>query len=271
MTSDFLGVQNQVPSVHLVPTFPLDEMRIRRLRYRAILTRPRLLVARCAAAFAALAPLSTASRTNGIRATAVSTWKELDRELVLEIVRTLIDESNREQDESIQQMILQLKRSGNLEYGITLGKFLLLKQRVERELHMDGPVTDRKQEIEKLVDSVCLEVCHEMSRLSGAKTRLTKALTSGQEQDLEELEKETSAANRRIMTAYSTLSDIASLLLEVGNRRWAKVRHSTATGGENRLEDRHVLDRLLEVLRDEAETHRNVETRLRDELPHVRR
>jgi len=269
MTSDLLGIQNQVPSAHLAPTFPLDENRIRRQRYRAILTRPRLFLARCAAAMAALTPYSTAGGTNGLRATAVSTWEELDRELSLEIVRRLIDESNREQDESIQQMILQLKRSGNLEYGITLGNFLRLKQRVERDLHLYGPVTDRKQQIEKLVDSVCLEVCHEMSRLSVAKAHLVNALTSGQADDLAQFEKETSAAHRRIATAYSTLSDTASLLLEVGSRRWANARQRALAGVEDGLDDRHVLDRLLEVLRDEAETHRNVETRLRNELPQL--
>ena len=109
-----------------------------------------------------------------------------------------------------------------------------------------------------MVDSICQEICNEISRLAAGKAALTDVLTSNDEKQLQQLTERMTSGHRRIMSAYTTLSETAKQLNPQLDPLPPEAKHS---------DESHVLDRLLEVLRDENEITRNVEERLRSELP----
>ena len=248
--------------IELRPTFPLDEDRIRRMKRDLIWRSPRLVVGQ------ALWRLATAVKAAGFSAETslanrcLDWWSDIDQDLTAQVVRRLVDESNQSQDESIRTMILHLEDSGRTQYAISLGRVLLLKQHIESGLHRDGELTRRKKEIEKLVDSICQEVCNELFRIADSNDQLANILTSRNEQQLHEASDELRARHARIMQAYATLYDTA-------NQLGVEYQPMTASSGQ-RIENA-VLDRLIDNLREENELAKTVDERIRTELPRLDR
>lgn len=257
-------VANHLPVIELTPTFPVDDSRLRKLKRQRLWNSPRLFASWTAAGLCrTIQSLGFLSRKNAIyRLTEqiLARWNDVEEELTLEVLRGLIDESNRSQDREIQKLIDGLRIAGCTEYAIGLSRFLLLKQHVEEQLHRDGKVTTRKEDIERLVDSLFQEVCREFQRLGHAHKQLADVLTSRNPEALAELMQRTGAGHSRVMRAYVTLfetSEHLGVLVSPGERR------------ADQSQEARELDRMIEHLREETSIAQTVDERLRTELPDI--
>lgn len=247
-----------VKAIEIQPTFPLDDAHIRQLRRSIILQTPRLMGLQFLGVLGQLLQGTQLGPLAAWGQRAVTWWEDEERQLTLRVVRQLIDQSNQRQDATIRGMVDQLGREGHPQFAIALGKFLLLKQHIERELHQGGPLNSRKEKIEQLVDSICQEVCHEVHRLSMLESQVAEVLTSRDQQKLARLSELTHSGQARVMHAYSTLAQTAdqlAILLVPG-------KNASLSNDEN-----GALDRLLEILRAENSLTQVIDERLRTELP----
>lgn len=245
-----------VVPIKLRPTFPLDAQRIKRLKEITIWGSMKLLAIRTAATLAE--PLRPKS---GPLASIVLRWQQLDTELTAAVVQKLIYDSNLEQDRRIRSMVHNLEQSGKYQYSISLGKFLLLKQHIERELHRRGELSERKLEIEKLVDSIAQEVCNEIHGIANLDDAMAQILTSNNHNELNAMSDKVNAAHARIMHAYATLTETAEQLPAS-----SAIRQSSQGRG-NKIDDMPVLDRLIENLKEENQLTKTVNERIQRELP----
>ena len=242
--------------IRLSPTFPLDAAEIRKLKRQLIWRSPRLLAMRTFANLAGVL-LPRSDFASDMKAS----WTESDDELTARVVQGLIARSNAGQDEKIRQLMRNLNGVGKWQYAISLGKILMLKQHIESDLHRDSRLTERKKEIEILVDSLCQEVCQEIYEIANLNDQLSEILVSGEQSRLDELTERVSKGHSRIMQSYSTLAGTANKLtvvLEPGTERPDAAQRKTSE-----------LDRLIEVLREENEVAQAVDRRMRDELPEL--
>ena len=242
--------------IQFKPTFPLDEVRIRKMKRQAIWKSAKMLTVRAVANFTKkVFPDSDLARDAG------DAWNEMEEELTARVVRQLVNESNVSQDEEIRKLMRNLNGVGKWQYAISLGKILLLKQRIESDLHRSSKLTERKKEVEILVDSMCNEVCQEIFDIAHLNDQLSEILTSGDQNRLDELTDRVSTGHSRIMRAYATLSGTSEKLTDV-------LQPGTERPGVTQRK-KSELDRLIEVLREENEVSQAVEQRMRDELPDV--
>ncbi len=248
--------------IRLRPTFPLDSVRIRQMKRQALWQSPRLWLPWLGAQIASLFDSGQSPGSSGLgRLTqaAIQYWQDLDSELTADVVRKLITDSNRGQDQQLVQLIGQLRTRGSRQYAISMGKFLLLKQHVEQQLHGDGEFNERKQEIESLVDSLCSEVCQKLYHLAQLEEQLADILTSRDPDKLTRLQEVRGAGHRSVLDAYASLYDTAqhlNILVKPGQE-----------APHRKEDDLAALDRLIEVLRDEHDLARKVHDRIRRELP----
>ncbi len=238
----------------------MDESRIQRMKREIIWRSPRLIFGQALGRLAKSLQLAGFDSETSLINRSLDWWSGVDQDLTVQVMRRLVAESNVDQDDSIQAMIRHLERSGQVQYAISLGRVLLLKQHIERGLHRDGTLTKRKEEIEILVDSICQEVCNEIFRIADSDERLAKVLTSRDPQQLDDASDELKARHSRIMHAYTTLHDTATQL--------AIEAEPVPQNAGGKLENA-VLDRLIENLREENELTKAVDNRIRNELPEV--
>lgn len=248
--------------IRLRPTFPLDGVRIRQMKRQALWRLPRLWLPWLTAQFASLFDTGETPAHSGfgrLTHAAIQYWQDLDSELTADVVRKLIADSNCDQDRQLVQQIGQLRTRGSRQYAISMGKFLLLKQHVERQLHGDGEFNERKQSIESLVDSLCSEVCQKLFRLAQLEEQLADILTSRDPNQLTRLQELRGAGHRSVLDAYASLYDTAqhlNILVKPGRE-----------APHRKEDDLAALDRLIAVLRDEHDLARKVHDRIRRELP----
>lgn len=243
-----------VVPVSLQPTFPLDSARIVQLKREMMWRSPQLFVAQLLAHIAgSLELVGVVDRRSANRL--VVAWRNRHDELTARAVRQLILESNVVQDEHIRSMIRDLEQNGKAQYSVCLGKFLLLKQNIESDLHRCGKLTLRKQEIESLTDSVCQEVCNEIYKIATLCDQIADALTSREAERLTDLTDRINGSHARILRAYITLADTAEQL-----------RAARRVYDCHKREDSTVLDRLLDNLREENAISRVVDERIKAEL-----
>ena len=232
------------------------------MKRKALWNTPKLWLPWLAATFANLFSVGKDTENKGwnnLMSSAIQYWKDLDNNLTADVVRELLHESNRHQDARLTGLIDQLHASGSSQYAISIGKFLLLKQQIEQQLHAEGELTERKQNIERLVDSLCSEVCQQIQRLALLDGRLAEVLTSREPESLERLSELRVAGHRRVLEAYGSLYDTAQnlyMLVRPGRER-----------PDQSEDDLVVLDRLISVLREEHELSKKVHERIRQELP----
>lgn len=243
--------------IELRPTFPLDENRIQRMKRDLIWRSPRLIFGQALGRMAAAFRDAGFDAETSLAKRCLDWWLDVEQDLTAQVVEQLVSESNNTQDESIRGMIRQLEDRGRNQYAISLGRVLLLKQHIEEGLHRDGQLTDQKVEIEKLVDSICQEICNELYRIATGHDQLANILTSRDSDKLDQASDTLRAQHTRIMHAYATLFDTASQLA-------VKAEPGPDTKFENAI-----LDRLIENLRDENEVARAVDHRMRNELPEL--
>ncbi len=250
--------------IQLRPTFPLDERRIQRMKRDLIAKSPRLIFGQCAAFVADRLLAAGFGAEGGLLRKWLDQWSNLDNELTAQVVRHLVAESNMKQDDVIRGMISRLKIDGHVQYSISLGRILLLKQHIEQGLHRNGVMSERKEEIEILVDSICQEVCNELFRIAEIDEGFAKVLTSREPKLLDESTESLKASHERIMHAYATLYDTASQLA-------VEAKPMDADSAKIPNVDGPVLDRLIENLREENEMAKTIGDRIRKELPDIDR
>ncbi len=261
MTDQYSNIRNRgVRPVKINPTFPIDESEVRKLRRASIMRSPKLIL---------LSLLGTVFTKRQVKANEIRTlfdrvsllWRDHYEDLTVQVIRQMIDESNASQNSAIAEMIEELIERGHKEYAITLGKFLILKQNIEHELHMDRVVDKRKEELEVLVDNICQEVCHEIYRASAIESTLADCLTSGNSTELNDRSEQLKSLHERIRSAYQTLkqtSDQVPILLKPGQQAKAS-------------DEVDYLDDLLRKLQRENSLAKNIDDRLRTELPRIDR
>ena len=245
----------------LKPTFPLDENKIRLRKLKHIFKSPLTGIALVGAVILSkLAGFEEVGTTGVLGAAAAglySFWKTKNSDLENKAISELVRESNLAQDSELLRITTRLRSQGHMQYSNSLGRFLLLKQRIEQRLHQDGKITEKKKEIEILVDSICAGVCDELTELASLERRLTDVLTSGDQSELRSLTERQTECHNRVMQAYTTISQTASQI--------DQMLAPSAQPVEQRREDSRVLDRLIEELKEENEVSTRVQERLRDE------
>lgn len=245
----------------LQPTFPLDENQIRLRKLKLILQSPAtgisLIGAFVLGKIAGFGWPGVATLLGAASAGLFTYWKKKNDELDNRAISELVRESNLAQDSELLRITTALRQSGHTQYSNSLGRFVLLKQRIEDRLHQDGEITNKKKEIEVLVDSICVGVCDELTELATLERRLTDVLTSGDRTELQSLSKRQTECHNRVMHAYTTLSHTAGKIDEM-------LRPSVQPA-EIRREESRVLDRLIEELKEENEVTIRVQERLREE------
>jgi hypothetical protein len=257
---------NSLKPIRLRPTFPIDAVAIERLKYEAIWNSPRLwlpwLAAKVASVFHSNEPNSV-QETTGLLDWAIRNWQSHDNDLTADIIKRMIQDSNRQQDSELLGLIAQLRQAGCPQYAISVGKLLLLKQHIEEQLHAAGELTERKQSLERLIDSLCDQVCQQIHHLAQLDGRLGEVLTSRDPAQLESLAALREAGHRRVMDAYGSLYDAAQHLPLLLNP--AQVPRDPSQS------NLAALDRLIGVLREEYDLSRKVQDRIRHELPDLER
>ncbi len=242
------NVSWHLPVIELIPTFPIDENRVRSLKRQRIWGSPALIFGWVTAGICrtihASGWISTEGELYRMTAQALARWNDQEDDLLLEVLRGLIDESNRSQDAEIQRLIHGIRQAGHAQYAISLSRFLLLKQHIEEQLHRDGKLTTRKREVEQLVDALFGEVCLLFQQLVHLKNELSEVLTSRNPDALTELTRRTNAGHERIMQAYATLFETSAQL---------GVLVSPGSARSEAPEEMAELDRLIEYLREENE------------------
>ena len=162
------------------------------------------------------------------------------------MIEAIVSESNREQDKALANRMRSLHQRGSADYAVNFGRFLQAKTEIERAIHSDGEVlTGAKEQVEKLVDSLCFGVAEEFDRLiqldeKPQNSQGAEKSTQSERQELVE----------RIQRAYRTLSETQNnlpVILNPAGKPGAR---------ESRLDD--VIDRLKE----EADIARRVKERL---------
>lgn len=235
----------------LAPTFPIDDARIRERSRETILRSPITWVPLIAAGTAGL--MMEAGVTGylilfGVAGTLVAKYWEKRRAAVdAASLRELIGESNAAQDQELKRIITHLEWKGLPQYALCLGRFLFLKQKIEKDVHRGCHLAVFAQEVEKGVDGICAEVCREITRIREREEQLGEILTSRDPARLERLESARRESHAAILHAYTSLYQVHAEILGLGADA---IPQNAATAEElpgQRLQE------ILGGLRDEAD------------------
>ena len=186
-----------------------------------------------------------------------SLWEQKTSELESVAIQELIHESNAKQDADLNRIITALGSMGFHQYAICLGKFLLLKQHIEDELHQDGQLTRKKAEIEQLVDALCHSICNEITELTELESQLADVLTSQDATRLEYVSQRRTKCHQRLQHAYQTVNDTT--------QRLAMMLRPGGHAIQATDEEARVLDRLIEQLQEENLIAQRVHEQLTDD------
>lgn len=252
---------NQGTRFFIKPTFPIDRQRIRARMWQLVRRSPAQACALCGAYLLSLfeRPASPAgpSSVSFERDRSSSLWERKRAELESKAIQELIQESNREQDAELNRIIRTLHGGGHHQYAICLGKFALLKQHIEANLHQDGKLSQKKAEIEQLVDALCERVCYEITQLTQIESQLADVLTSPNEARLRMFTERRGECHRRLQQAYGTMNDTTE-------RLGMMLRPGEEAIDSGAGQDFEVLDRLIERLKEENLIAQRVHEQLTD-------
>lgn len=233
------------------PTFPIPQSEIKRRKLRMALSSPVTwapwLPVAGAWTFlnapAALLGGGALAVAGGLVAYWMKQWIALDSK----IVAKLVQESNAAQDDELAGRIKDLEKRRHMELAMTLGNFLVRKQRIEESLHREGDLTDAKKEVETLVDSLCFEVAEQLEKVAWLdQTRLRNQINE------EDYSKRRDLAFAEINHAFGTLNKTIDNLETLLN---------PASGLET-LPNESKLSSLSQSLRSELELAQRVRDRL---------
>jgi hypothetical protein len=256
----------------VAPTFPMDDARIRdrsrETMLRAPMTWMPLLVA-AAAGFALDTGVAGFVILLGATAALVSRyWKKRRASVDAASLRELIGESNVAQDQELTRIIRSLESKGLPQYALCLGRFLFLKQKIEKEVHRGRHLAVFAQEVEKGVDGICAEVCREITGVRKREEQLGEILTSRDADLLERLESARRESHAAILHAYTSLYQVHAEIAGLG---------SDPTGRKTPDDAKDVpgqrLQEILGGLREEADmiarTHARIRRSMEESPPAV--
>ena len=241
------------------PTFPLDRSLISGYRRRKIMRSPLTWLALVGAAGASIFSRSMPGLIASFGAASTALWmfwQSRTDALEAEAIQQIITDSNKTQDEELQRIMQALQAKGQHQYAASLGKFLLLKQRIESRLHESGEITKKTQEIEVLVDSLCSSVCDQITQLTALNQKLGPVLTSNRPERLSRMHDQIGKCHERIMKAYGVLFQTArniDALISPSRQRNEEQKH-----------DADVMDRLIQQLQEENEVAQAVQQRMKE-------
>ena len=249
----------------VAPTFPMDDVRIRdrsrETMLRSPLTWVPLLVAGVAGFVLDAGVPGFVILLGGTAALVSRFWKKRRASVDAASLRELIGESNTAQDQELKRIIDNLESKGLPQYALCLGRFLFLKQKIEKELHRGKPLAIFAQEVEKGVDGICAEVCREITGIRTREERLGEILTSRDPVRLERSESARRESHAAILHAYTSLYQVHAEILGLGAD--ATERRTEENTGElpgQRLQE------ILGGLRDEADMIARTHARIRRTL-----
>ncbi|MCW1923733.1 hypothetical protein OKA05_14295 [Luteolibacter arcticus] len=246
----------------VAPTFPMDDVRIRDRSRETMLRSPLTwlpLLGAGAMGFALDAGVAGFVLLLGATVALVSRyWKKRRPAVDAASLRELIGESNAAQDQELKRIIGSLESKGLPQYSLCLGRFLFLKQKIEKDVHRGQHFAVFAQEVEKGVDGICAEVCREITGIRAREERLGEILTSRQPTQLERLESARRESHAAILHAYTSLYQVHAEILGLGSD--PTERETVEDPGElpgQRLQE------ILGGLRDEADMIARTHARIR--------
>ncbi|HEY1120968.1 MAG TPA: hypothetical protein VGE67_05190 [Haloferula sp.] len=246
----------------VAPTFPMDDVRIRdrsrETMLRSPLTWVPLLIA-TAAGFWLGTDIPGFILLWSVTAVLVTRhWKKRRHAVDALSLRELIEESNEAQDQELKRIIGNLQSKGMHQYALCLGRFLLLKQKIEKEVHRGKHLSLFSEEVEKGVDGICAEVCREITGIRAREVELGEVLTSRDPGRLERLENARRQSHAAILHAYTSLYQVHAEIIGLGSD---PIERMTAENAEDLPGQR--LQEILGGLRDEAEMIARTHARIR--------
>jgi predicted transcriptional regulator len=246
----------------VAPTFPMDDVRIRDRSRETMLRSPITwmpLLTAAVAGFVLDAGVAGFVLLLGATAALVSRyWKKRRASVDAASLRELIGESNAAQDQELTRIIRSLESKGLPQYALCLGRFLFLKQKIEKQVHRGRHLAIFAQEVEKGVDGICAEVCREITGVRTREERLGEILTSNDPARLERLESARRESHAAILHAYTSLYQVHAEIAGLGSD--AIERQTPEQANEvpgQRLQE------ILGGLRDEADMIARTHERIR--------
>jgi len=256
----------------VAPTFPMDDARIRDRSRETMLRSPATwmpLLAAGAAGFALDAGVAGfVLLLDATTALVTRYWKKRRASVDAASLRELIGESNAAQDQELKRIIGSLESKGLPQYALCLGRFLFLKQKIEKDLHRGKHLAVFAQEVEKGVDGICAEVCREITGIRTREGQLGEILTSRDPALLERLESARRESHAAILHAYTSLYQVHAEIVGLGADPTAqKSKEDAPEVPGQRLQE------ILGGLRDEADmiarTHAQIRRSLEESPPPV--
>lgn len=249
----------------VAPTFPMDDARIRDRSREVILRSPATWLPLLAAGTAGI--LLDGGLTGFVLLVGATVglvrryWKKRQSALDAASLNQLIGESNAAQDQELKRIINSLEERGLPQYALCLGRFLLLKQKIESSLHCGPHLAVFAQEVEKGVDGICAEVCREITGIRARETQLGDVLTSRDPERLELLESTRRESHAAILHAYTALYQVHAEILGLASHPAAVTApsHGIEPPGSR-------LQEILGGLRDEADMIARTHARIRQTM-----
>ena len=246
----------------VTPTFPVDDERIRSRRWERIAKSPvtiGTIIAAGGLGFAIGAGFTGFVAIYALAAIGLRKyWEKQLPALDAASLRDPINESNAAQDEELKRIIGHLGTSGQAQYALCLGRFLVLKQKIEAQVHRGKHLATFAMEVERGVDGICAEVCREITRLREREEEVGEVLTSRDLSRLDRLDVARRDSQAAILHAYTSLYQIHASILGLAS--------STKAEEPKEGEPGRKLNQILGDLRDEAELIERTHARIRESL-----
>ncbi|MEO0794444.1 MAG: hypothetical protein AAFX93_04760 [Verrucomicrobiota bacterium] len=239
-------------------TFPLDQGEIKKRRLASFAKSNVCLAAGILGVTVLLSPIAALGKVALVIGGAYGlrwVWKLQKDKLEANVLRELIEESNKMQDDALKAAMKELQASGRSNYSVTLGRFLVLKQAIERKIHEDSKITPEKTEIENLVDEISFSVKENIFKIVKIEERTASILVSPNADELIETDNVRRKYLRQIVNAFDTLNDTYINL------------ETLLRPGRFKESPEDPVDSVIEKLRVENELAKTVEERLDFEFP----
>ena len=235
---------NKFPPANITPTFPIDYGEVDAVRKNLIEKTPRFLLMQNLAMIGThFSLLNRLSRS----------WSELKPEIDEAVIEHVIQQSNDAQDEVIRTLIRALRRSSWDVHASRLQEVLWTKQRVELALRDNKKLSTQRADFEILVDSIVQELCNETLQLVELQTNLSKVVGP-----------ELKRLKEKIEDTKSRMERAVAVLLETEKQVTVKSSHPVMN---DTVDDKPVLDALVDALREEITVSKTVSERVSKELP----
>lgn len=234
------------------PTFPISKEQLVRKKSEAI-AKSKLTRVAIAGGIAALVLLPSFYGILAFGGIALGTalfWKKHLPRIEEQILQSLIETSNKEQNRSLKKGIERLHDWDYHDYAEQLSEVANLKKQVEETIHSQEPRTSMDESIESLVDTLCNEVSRDLFRMADIDYTLRKKRKRLTNEQKKEMKTDRDELGARVREAVVALKDShAQLTLTTGKK--------VPNQGQN-----PVLDETIARLREEAALAQRIRARI---------